>query len=214
MCWNANVSLNTFLFSGFVLSLIIYNNSYTQYKIQELNKKWAYLFIASFVFIQLTEFFIWKNIDKPFYNNMFSICSSLLIMVQPITSIMMMTNVQLRNLLLISYLTPAIPYSIYKFSSKHIHSVVSDSGHLKWNFFNASPIVWIFWLFFFLFSIVYEKLWVGLIFGVVTLLVAYLNYKNDNSIWSMWCWLANLIMIYYAIYLLIYLPFLDKRTIC
>lgn len=214
MCWNANVSLNTFLFSGFVLSLIIYNNSYTQYKIQELNKKWVYLFIASFVFIQLIEFFIWKNINNKFYNNVFSICATLLLMVQPIISIMMMTNVQLRNLLLISYLIPAIPYSIYKFSSKHIHSVVSDSGHLKWEFFNPSPIVWIFWLFFFLFSIVYEKLWVGLIFAVVTLIISVLNYAKDGNIGSMWCWSVNSGMIYYAIYLLIYLPFLDKMNIC
>lgn len=37
MCWNEHVSLNTFLFSSFVLALIVYNNSYTKYKIQELN---------------------------------------------------------------------------------------------------------------------------------------------------------------------------------
>lgn len=65
MCWNANVSLNTFLFSGCVLALIIYNNSFTQYKIQELNNKWVYFLIASFVFIQLIEFFIWKKHQQP-----------------------------------------------------------------------------------------------------------------------------------------------------
>jgi hypothetical protein len=37
MCWNKEISLNTFLFSSFVLILIIYNNAYTQYKIKELN---------------------------------------------------------------------------------------------------------------------------------------------------------------------------------
>jgi len=30
MCWNAEVSLNTFAFSTFVLGMIIYNNTYTQ----------------------------------------------------------------------------------------------------------------------------------------------------------------------------------------
>ena len=68
MCWNENVSLNTFLFSGFILALIIYNNSFTKYKIQELNNKWVYFFIASFVFMQLIEFFIWRNIDNKFSN--------------------------------------------------------------------------------------------------------------------------------------------------
>ena len=214
MCWNANVSLNTFLFSGCVLALIIYNNSFTQYKIQELNNKWVYFLIASFVFMQLIEFFIWKNINNPFYNNMFSICATLLILVQPVASIMIVTNVQLRTLLLISYLLPTIPYSMYAFSSKPVHSVVSKSGHLNWQFIESSLVGWMFWLFFFLFSIIYEKMWVGLIFAAVTLIISGLNYKNDNSIGSMWCWSVNSCMIYYAIYLLMYLPFLDKRTIC
>jgi hypothetical protein len=58
MCWNASVSLNTFLFSIFILLLIVYNNSFTQYKIQDLNNIWIYLFLASFIFMQLIEFFI------------------------------------------------------------------------------------------------------------------------------------------------------------
>jgi len=149
MCWNENVSLNTFLFSGFVLALIIYNNSFTKYKIHELNNKWVYLFIASFVFMQLIEFFIWRNINNKFYNNIFSIFAVLLLIIQPIASIMIITNIQLRNLLLISYLLLVIPFSIYKFSTNHIHSVVSEGGHLIWNFFNIPPILWIVWLFFF-----------------------------------------------------------------
>jgi len=214
MCWNENVSLNTFLFSGFVLALIIYNNSFTKYKIHELNNKWVYLFIASFVFMQLIEFFIWRNINNKFYNNIFSIFAVLLLIIQPIASIMIITNIQLRNLLLISYLLLVIPFSIYKFSTNHIHSVVSEGGHLIWNFFNIPPILWIVWLFFFLFSFFYEKKWFGIIFGLITLFIAVINYKNDNTMGSMWCWSVNSIMIYYAIYLLLYLPFLEKTKVC
>jgi len=214
MCWNKDVSLNTFLFSSFVLALIIYNNTFTKYKIKELNNNWTYLFIASFVFMQLIEFFIWKNINNKFYNNIFSIFAILLLIIQPIISLMILTNKQLRNLLLIAYLLITIPFSVYKFSTKHIHTEVSKSGHLKWNFFGAIPIIWIGWLFFFLFSLIYEKKWFGLIFGLVTLLITFINYKNDHTIWSMWCWSVNSIIIYYAIYLLIYLPFLEKTNIC
>jgi hypothetical protein len=45
--FNEHVSLNTFLFSGFILALIIYNNAFTKYKIQELNDKWVYLLTHS-----------------------------------------------------------------------------------------------------------------------------------------------------------------------
>jgi len=214
MCWNESISLNTFLFSSFVLALIIYNNSFTKYKIQELNNKWIYFFISSFVFMQLIEFFIWRNINNKFYNNIFSILATLLLILQPILSIMIVTNVKVRKLLLITYLLLAVPYSIYKFSNTDIHSEISELGHLTWNFFDTAPIISIGWLFFLLFSFVYEKKWVGLVFGLSALIIAFFNYTKDQTMWSMWCWSVNSIMIYYAIYLLIYLPFLEKMNIC
>ena len=73
MCWNEHVSLNTFLFSSFILLLIIYNNAYTKYKIEELNNINIYIFLASIIFIQLIEFFIWRNMNNKYYNNFFSI---------------------------------------------------------------------------------------------------------------------------------------------
>jgi len=214
MCWNEHVSLNTFLFSSFVLLLIIYNNLFTKYKIQELNNTFVYLFIASVIFMQLIEFFIWKNINNKFYNNMFSIMATLLLLLQPIASIMILSNIQLRNMLLILYLSLAIPYSIYNFSTKNIRCVISDSGHLRWKFFDTNPIIWFVWLFFFVFSFIYEKRWFGIIFSMVALVITFINYKGDHTMWSMWCWSVNSIMIYYSFYLLIYLPFLEKSNIC
>jgi hypothetical protein len=214
MCWNEHVSLNTFLFSSFVLLLIIYNNLFTKYKIQELNNTFVYLFIASFVFMQLIEFFIWKNINNKFYNNIFSIIAILLLALQPIASIMILSNIQLRNILLFLYLLLTIPFLIYKFSTQHVYVVISKSGHLQWKFFGSNPIVWITWLFFFVFSLIYEKKWFGIIFAIVALIITFINYNNDHTVWSMWCWSVNSIMIYYAIYLLIYLPFLERSNIC
>ena len=213
MCWNETVSLNTFLFSSFVLLLIIYNNLFTKYKIQELNNNFIYLFIASFVVMQLIEFFIWKNINNKFYNKIFSIAATLLLIIQPIISIMILSNIQLRNMLISLYLLFAIPFSIYKFSTQNIHSVISKTGHLDWKFFDIAPIISLVWLFFFIFSFIYEKKWVGLIFGLGTLLITFINYSHDQTMWSMWCWSVNSIMIYYAIYLLIYLPFLEKSML-
>lgn len=211
MCWNEHISLNTFLFSSFVLGLIIYNNAFTKYKIQHLHNKWIYIFFASFIVIQLIEFFIWRNIDNYFYNNLFSILAVIVLFFQPIASLMIITEKKIRNILLGSYLLIAIPYLIYNFSTKHIYSIVSESGHLRWNFFELRPIIrWVVWVFFFLFSFFYEKEWFGFIFGLVTLIFTFLNYIKDNTVASMWCWIVNSIMIYYAFYLLIYLPFLER----
>ena len=46
MCWNKNVSLNTFIASIGILALIFYNNKYTQYKIDTFQGNiFVYLFL-------------------------------------------------------------------------------------------------------------------------------------------------------------------------
>ena len=207
MCWNAEVSLNTFLFSGFILCLIIYNNAYTQYKIPELNNVWMYIFLGSIMLIQLIEFFIWRNL-KTSYNKVFSILAVLLLLFQPIASMMLISDIKIRNTIIAIYTVLAAPYSIYKFSTENVHSVVSD-GHLQWKFFNIHIV---FWLFFFLFGFVYEKYWVLIGLAVFLLLIVYYNHVKHNTAGSMWCWAVNSIMIYYAFYLLFYLPFKEKNA--
>ena len=214
MCWNAAVSLNTFLFSSFVLILIYYNNTYTQYKIKDFNSIWVYLFFASFILMQLIEFFIWRNLQDKFYNNMFSILAILLIVIQPIASLMLLRDHAIRNVLLSIYLLLAVPFSIYNLVTKQIYSEKSKAGDLQWNFFRIDSLIWISWLFFFLFSFVYNKIWPGLIFGLISLLAASYNYAKDRTEGSIWCWAVNGLMIYYAAYLLFYLPFCDKKQLC
>jgi hypothetical protein len=164
--------------------------------------------------MQLIEYFIWKNINNKMYNHIFSVIAVLLLLVQPMASLMILTDTYLRNILLLIYLVLAIPYSIYKFSTENVHSVVSKSGHLKWMFLNLSPLDLMAWMFFFLFSLFYEKKWIGILFGVFTLIMSYFNYSRDQTVGSMWCWSVNSAMIYYAFYLLLYLPFMEKSKIC
>ena len=215
MCWNAEVSLNTFIFSSFVLLLIIYNNTYTKYKIKELTVN-AYIFLMSFILMQLLEYFIWRNINNAYYNNIFSLCASFIIVVQPVASLMMLTNETLKTSMIFMYLFLAIPYSIYQYSINKIYSSVTPMGHLNWHFFNGNLIEtickWLVYLFFFLFSLFYNGNYVGLIFGISILSLSIYNYYKDVSITSMWCWLINSIMVYYAVYLLFYLPYQDIRS--
>jgi hypothetical protein len=210
MCWNEHVSLNTFLFSAFVLSLIFYNNSFTQYKNKEFSSIWVYLFFISFISMQLIEFFIWRNINNPFYNHIFSTAAALLILLQPTVSLMLLPNVPLRNRLLVMYLVLFIPYFIYKYLTNTMKSKISNKGHLAWLFFDTNIVLFVTWLFFFLFSFYYTRTLPGLIFATVLLVICYYNYYEDKTIGSMWCWIVNSIMIFYAFKLLLYLPFCEK----
>jgi hypothetical protein len=212
MCWNQTVSLNTFLFSIFVLILIIYNNAYTQYKIKELNNFWVYMFFLSFIFMQLIEYFIWRNIKSPYYNSLFSILATLLLLIQPVVSLMLLSNEKLKYNMLLVYLVLAIPFAVYRLTTKRMYSVVSPGGHLQWKFLTRHDVgyevvlFWV-WLFFFLFSFFYNKNYFAFGFGFIMLLISIWNYYQDNSVESMWCWVVNSIFLFYAFYLLVYLPF-------
>ena len=214
MCWKEDISLNTFLFSSFVLLLILYNNTYTQYKIKYFDNVWVYLFFISFISMQLLEFFIWRNIDNKFYNHIFSTMAAMLIFIQPVVSLMLLPNISLRNILLSAYLVLFIPYFTYKYITNNVKSQVSNKGHLVWLFFDTNMLLFFGWLFFFLFSFIYTQDFYGLLFGMILFAVSYYNYYKDKTIGSMWCWGVNSVMIYYAFYLLLYLPFCEKKKLC
>ena len=213
MCWNKDISLNTFLFSSFVLCLIIYNNAYTRYKIDNLNNVYRYIFLSSFILMQLIEYFIWININNPLYNSIFTALATLLIILQPIVSTMLISNKIVKKRLLQGYLLFIVPLSVYNFDIKNVNSSVSNLNHLRWNtmfsynYFYDIIVVMI-WLFFFLFPLFYERFTFALIFGLLTLMLTIYNFYKDNTIASMWCWIVNTVMIYYAAYLLLYLPFI------
>jgi len=209
MCWNAEVSLNTFLFSGFVLLLMIYNNNYTQYKIQFIegvNNIWTYIFLFSFIVLQLIEFFIWKTINNPILNAFFSTLAFLIVLLQPMTTIMFLPK-NMRMYVMLPYILFAIPLFIYKCNTTLFYSSVTKLKHLRWgSFLNDELLINVIWLCFFLLPLLYAGSIFCFIFTVLILIISLYNYYNDLSAGSMWCWIANLSMFYYAAYILFYLP--------
>jgi len=123
-------------------------------------------------------------------------------------------------IILACYIFIAVPYLKYQTSGKQRYSIVSKSGHLSWETVDIEKnkylqiVNWCIWLFFTLFSFVYNGYILGLLFTVILLGIVVYNYYQDNAIGSMWCWFLNSLSIYYAVYLLIYLPFCEKKTIC
>lgn len=212
MCWNKDISLNTFLFSSFVLILIIYNNTYTKYKIKDLDNIWVYVFFVSFILMQLIEYFIWTNVNNPVYNRIFTTMATILLLVQPIASNMLISNKVVQQTTLILYLILMIPFAGYRLMTKKINSTVSKLGHLEWNMLldnhkKIDVMIEICWFIFFLFPLFYEGYKFGFLFGLLTLMIIMFNYYKDNTVGSMWCWIVNSIMLFFAGYLLLYLPF-------
>jgi hypothetical protein len=210
MCWNQYVSLNTFLFSAFVLALIVYNNKYSPYKVDEFNSVYSYFFLMSFITMQLIEFFLWRNLNDKEINKLFSILGALLLLLQPVASLMLLKDIPLRNKMLTIYGIPAFSYFIYEFINKDFLTVVSKTGHLKWKWVDLSgnkEILFVGWLFFLFFSIFYNKHYLGLAYTIILLLISLHSYTKDGSFGSLWCWSINSFMLFYAIKLLLIFPY-------
>ena len=204
MCWNEHVSLNTFLFSFGVLLLVMYNNAYTPYKIPSCT--WTmYLFLASFIFMQLIEFFIWRNLHNS-YNHLFSVLALMLVSVQPIVSLSLLPQATLRALLMVAYVALVGGY-ILKNLNSNIRCKVGKNGHLQWWFTQTPSSISMVWLFFFLFSFVYNKMWWFVVLAALTVAFSTHTYAKDGTISSMWCWMANGYMLLLAVYLLVWLPY-------
>lgn len=200
MCWNQYISLNTYLFSMGMLFLMIYNNNYTPYKVN-INV-YGYFFILSFCSIQLIEYFLWKNIDDKKLNYFYSVIGQIIIAVQPIVSLLLITNTILKIQLIALYCVFALSIVL---THDKIFKTTIKNGHLKWSWIPVNYYIQYIWLFFFLISFLINKMYIGL--GVALFLCAITYYNSSETGSSLWCWTANFTLIFYAMYLLLYMPF-------
>jgi len=210
MCWNQYVSINTFLFGIFVLILIAVNNKHSPYKVKEFDSIFVYLFFVSFISMQLIEFFIWRNLKNKTMNKLFSILGAFLLLIQPVASLMMLKNNTLMWKMVATYSIPSFAYFFYLLKYHNFYTNVSNSGHLKWHWSipnNKISFVFIFYLYFLMYSIFVNKYYLLMTYVLLLLLLSYYLYVNDDTVSSIWCWAVNSLMLYYAFKLLIWMPF-------
>ena len=190
MCWNASVSLNTYIFGLFASSFAYFND------VTNLN---GFIFYQSFIIIQLIEYFIWS---KTFSNKFLSQVALLVILCQPVLNIIKIETLPgIIPYLLTAYFafiiilyTIIIPFDTIKFSS-----VPSKNGHLSWNWLNWNIYIIAIWYAFLSFRWIIDKMYLPLIFVTITLIISIILFRDTNTWGSMWCWIANLISFYLVI---------------
>ena len=155
MCWNKDVSINTFVFTCLGLLFIYYANTYTKYKNAFLSNVYCYIFFLSFSSMQLLEHFIWKNLKNEQMNMFLSKIGLLLILSQPIAALSMSItdDIPRRNKMIFYYVVTMIVILLYKyfFSPIQFTTTVAKNGHLMWNWLNFKGVENIFvfiWLFY------------------------------------------------------------------
>lgn len=190
MCWNERVSLNTFLFGAFAISLGLLNSVITP----------AYaIFYMSFISMQLIEYFLWKHLNHVKINEFWSKIGLALILVQPIAAILTIgvTNpvawimVAVYIAFLGFIMTAVKPFNTIDFSSER-----ASNGHLRWNWLKFPLWAIIIWMGFLFFNNLYKKQWVFALINFALITAIYITYINSGTWGSLWCWIANIISVY------------------
>ncbi len=190
MCWNASVSLNTYVFGLFSCFFAYFNN-----KISLLD----FFSLQSFMLIQLTEYFVWS---KQFSNRLLSQLSYILILSQPFFRILSIDK-PIKNVLLFFYICfVAILMTLKPWSSIDFRTIPAENGHLAWNWLNFSFPLIIIWFLFLVSNQILTHNWILLFCVSFSFAISYILYHKTLTWGSLWCWFSNLFAIY-----LIYLVF-------
>jgi hypothetical protein len=222
MCWNADISINTFMFSVVSLCFIYFANTLTKYKTKIFENPLVYLFLFEVSFIQLIEYFLWKNLNNKKINETLSIMSLLLLITQPLTIIFMINILPIRNWFLFTYGLFFVLFNIYKIYKNTVFNYstttsIAKNGHLLWNFTNYNGyenIILFLFLSFYLTPFFYiNNVGLALIIAI-SLFISLYFYLNEGTFGTMWCWSSNLLLLFFIINILLVKPFYEYNGLC
>ena len=225
MCWNASISLNTFIFSVATLGFIAYNNAYTKYKLPEFTAgPWLYAFILSVSGMQLVEYFLWSGkspttggatFGNANTNNTMSIVGSLLLITQPF----FLSLAAGLPKLTMAYAAFAFLFILAKYPNNLARfSTVKTGEGLEWRWYDDYEYQWIYYLAYWATAVAcafYVPVYLSVaIFGVAAITLA--RWWNGKTLmWaSKYCWGLNVLAFYYLYRIMIAMPFKEMLGTC
>jgi hypothetical protein len=187
MCWNASVSLNTYIFGLFASSFAYYNG---------IIDLLGFFLYQSILLIQLIEYFIWS---KTFSNKLLSQIALFVIICQPMFNIIKIKSIpELIPYILVAYISiVAIVYTfIIPLKTVNFSSVPSKNGHLAWKWLDVNIYLILIWYIFISVRWIIDGIYSYLIIVSLLLIISIVLYRETNTWGSMWCWLCNILSFY------------------
>ena len=187
MCWSATVSLNTFIFSFFGTVFALANG------VVSIE---SYLYILSFISMQLLEYFTWKNIDNASMIRLLSHVGTLIILSQVPLAINRDSTLRNKSLwylafacvTLAMFATTKVKYSMHR----------APNGHLAWDWLSSWPKWYMaFWALCCIAVLVHMKRYGTCAFFMCTLVLSYYTYSSSGTWGSMWCWVSNFLALWW-----------------
>lgn len=182
MCWSAEVSLNTYIFSLFGFFFGLYS--------QKID--WRILLIGIvFSSMQLVEYNLWNNLNNPSQNALWSNIGKYVVWAEFFAAANVIPDPSTRNIFFGLSLAYIVVQTILSRSKTNILTSVGKSGHLVHNWYTDYP--WFNRLMPFLLILPFwirgEWLWAILI-TLTALLTAFYT-SNTGEFSSMWCYLST-----------------------
>lgn len=211
MCWNADIYINTFLFGIFATLFIFLANTYTKYNQELFKNPLVYLLLLQIATMQLLEFFLWRNLKNEKLNKLFTSIASYVVVCQPLTIMLMITNKSILLPMILCYLVFSIIQRMFIYKPA---LTTIKNGHLSWGWINIKDKISIFTFLSFYILSAYFVNHLLFLFTLITLLISLFFYFKDNTFGSMWCWSFNIFLLYCIIDILIIKPFKEYNNVC
>jgi hypothetical protein len=187
MCWNAEISLKTFIVGTIAAIICLYLNAIPK----------SLIFITwSFTLIQLLEYFAWTYIGDSQKIYYLSVIGLLLILVQLFMLCYYANNYQ--HELLISLFAYVILFCIFCLPETKFNMKKGKNGHLEWEWLNFPPVFIFFGLLLYCIPIAINKNYIGLAFTVSTMIISLYHYYKYNAWATMWCYFSNIIWFFFV----------------
>jgi hypothetical protein len=219
MCWNQDISINTFIFACLSLLFIFFTNTFTKYKTPTFDNPFVYLFLLSVAAMQLIEYFLWRNLKNETINKTLSQSAAGFIILQQIVLMLMIPNLTIRYTMLLFYTFFTIIYYGYKriYSPIHYHTSIGKNGHLSWEWMNYKGYenIWIFlWLLFYILPLLLIDNFLLSFFILSWLVISLIFYFKYQTFGTMWCWGTNIFLLYFIINILLIQPYYEYNSLC
>lgn len=197
MCWNAEVSLNTFIF-GIVSAIIVLILNKLKYHLV--------LILLSFTLIQLLEYFAWKNLNNKKVIRILSIIGIQIIFIQLLLLNYYLPRTQKLKIILTSAVVITyILFLLFQFPYVKLDMEKSKiNKHLIWHWLDL-PLFWLLigFLFYLIPCYLTNNIYV-FTFGILTLTFSLYNYYKYKTWGSMWCYISNSLWIFAIIISILY----------
>ena len=181
MCWSAEVSLNTFIFSLFGTMFALANGTIS------VNSA---LFIMSFASMQLVEYFAWSDLKNTEAASKFGLA---LILLQPLLAINAFYTGPYKTQILVGYVIATVLMVTTRTFQFRMHP--AQNGHLMWDFLHWTGWFYTIWFAVFFLGLYYAGT-LPFVGAVLLLLFSVVSYFRDDTWGSMWCWFANATALY------------------